>query len=136
MKNAKLFKSILLGIILTVFTNGCSINNESSYTNLSSRSSNKDSQLRFVRSPDYNWKNKKMLVSFEDDFQSFTTIDKLVYKLSQNNLKQGITVKLKVVDFENKSEKTTQIMIESFDLSAGINQFTVAYNNDKPYIIY
>lgn len=136
MKNATVFKSILLGIILTVFINGCSINNESSYTKLNSINSNKDSQIRFVKSPNFDWKNKKIVVSFEDDFQSFNAIDNLGYKLSQNNLKQGITVKLKVVDFDNKSEKTTQIMIESFDLSAGINQFTVAYNNDKPYIIY
>jgi hypothetical protein len=136
MKNATVFKSIYLGIILTVFINGCSINNESSYTKLNSINSNKDSQIRFVKSPNFDWKNKKIVVSFEDDFQSFNAIDNLGYKLSQNNLKQGITVKLKVVDFDNKSEKTTQIMIESFDLSAGINQFTVAYNNDKPYIIY
>lgn len=136
MKISKLIKSLFIGIFLTIFINGCSVNDETKNSSSSSKILNDESQLLFAKSPVFNWKNKKVEVSFEDNFQNFISIEKLGYLLSENNLKQGITIKLKIVDFENKSVNTNEIMIESFDLSKGINQFTIGYNDKTPYIIY
>ena len=136
MKISKLIKSLFIGIFLTIFINGCSVNDETKNSSSSSKILNDESQLLFAKSPVFNWKNKKVEVSFEDNFQNFSSIEKLGYSLSENNLKQGITIKLKIVDFENKSVNINEIMIESFDLSKGINQFTIGYNDKTPYIIY
>lgn len=136
MKISKLIKSLFIGIFLTIFINGCSVNDETKNSSSSSKILNDESQLLFAKSPVFNWKNKKVEVSFEDNFQNFISIEKLGYSLSENNLKQGITIKLKIVDFENKSVNTNEIMIESFDLSKGINQFTIGYKDKTPYIIY
>ena len=136
MKISKLIKSLFIGIFLTIFINGCSVNDETKNSSTSSKILNDESQLLFAKSPVFNWKNKKVEVSFEDNFQNFSSIEKLGYSLSENNLKQGITIKLKIVDFENKSVNTNEIMIESFDLSKGINQFTIGYRDKTPYIIY
>ena len=136
MKISKLIKSLFIGIFLTIFINGCSVNDETKNSSSSSKILNDESQLLFAKSPLFNWKNKKVEVSFEDNFQNFISIEKLGYSLSENNLKQGITIKLKIVDFENKSVNTNEIMIESFDLSKGINQFTIGYKDKTPYIIY
>ena len=136
MKISKLIKSLFIGIFLTIFINGCSVNDETKNSSSSSKILNDESQLLFAKSPVFNWKNKKVEVSFEDNFQNFISIEKLGYLLSENNLKQGITIKLKIVDFENKSVNTNEIMIESFDLSKGINQFTIGYKDKTPYIIY
>ena len=136
MKISKLIKSLFIGIFLTIFINGCSVNDETKNSSSSSKILNDESQLLFTKSPVFNWKNKKVVVSFEDNFQNFISIEKLGYLLSENNLKQGITIKLKIVDFENKSVNINEIMIESFDLSKGINQFTIGHNNLKPHIIY
>lgn len=136
MKISKLIKSLFIGIFLTIFINGCSVNDETKNSSSSSKILNDESQLLFAKSPVFNWKNKKVEVSFEDNFQNFISIEKLGYSLSENNLKQGITIKLKIVDFENKSVNTNEIMIESFDLSKGINQFTIGYRDKTPYIIY
>ena len=136
MKTSKLIKSLFIGIFLTIFINGCSVNDETKNSSSSSKILNDESQLLFAKSPLFNWKNKKVEVSFEDNFQNFISIEKLGYSLSENNLKQGITIKLKIVDFENKSVNTNEIMIESFDLSKGINQFTIGYKDKTPYIIY
>ena len=136
MKISKLIKSLFIGIFLTIFINGCSVNDETKNSSSSSKILNDESQLLFTKSPVFNWKNKKVEVSFEDNFQNFISIEKLGYSLSENNLKQGITIKLKIVDFENKSVNTNEIMIESFDLSKGINQFTIGYKDKTPYIIY
>lgn len=136
MKISKLIKSLFIGIFLTIFINGCSVNDETKNSSSSSKILNDESQLLFAKSPVFDWKNKKVEVSFEDNFQNFISIEKLGYSLSENNLKQGITIKLKIVDFENKSVNTNEIMIESFDLSKGINQFTIGYKDKTPYIIY
>lgn len=136
MKISKLIKSLFIGIFLTIFINGCSVNDETRNSSSSSKILNDESQLLFAKSPVFDWKNKKVEVSFEDNFQNFISIEKLGYSLSENNLKQGITIKLKIVDFENKSVNTNEIMIESFDLSKGINQFTIGYRDKTPYIIY
>lgn len=136
MKISKLIKSLFIGIFLTIFINGCSVNDETKNSSSLSKILNDESQLLFAKSPVFDWKNKKVEVSFEDNFQNFSSIEKLGYSLSENNLKQGITIKLKIVDFENKSVNTNQIMIESFDLSKGINQFTIGYRDKTPYIIY
>lgn len=136
MKISKLIKSLFIGIFLTIFINGCSVNDETKNSSTSSKILNDESQLLFAKSPVFDWKNKKVEVSFEDNFQNFISIEKLGYSLSENNLKQGITIKLKIVDFENKSVNINEIMIESFDLSKGINQFTIGYKDKTPYIIY
>jgi hypothetical protein len=60
----------------------------------------------------------------------------LLYELTDNNLQQGITIKVKVIDYAARSEKINEIMIEPFDLIKGKNQFTITYNGNKPYIIY
>ena len=136
MKISKLIKSLFIGIFLTIFINGCSVNDETKNSSSSSKILNDESQLLFAKSRVFDWKNKKVLVSFEDNFQNFISIEKLGYSLSENNLKQGITIKLKILDFENKSVNINEIMIESFDLSKGINQFTIGYRDKTPYIIY
>ena len=136
MKTSKLIKSLFIGIFLTIFINGCSVNDETKNGTIESGLFKNESQLMFAKSPVLDWKNKKVVVSFEDDFQNFVSIENLGYTLSHNNLKQGITVKLKIVDFKNKSEQINEIMIEPFDLSEGMNEFTVGYTNNKPYIIY
>lgn len=136
MKKSNIIKSVFLGIFFTIFINGCSVNDESKNNVSTSSSLNNESQLVFAKSLSFNWKNKKVEVSFEDDFKNFISIEKLGYELSTNNLKQGITIKLKVIDFEKKAEKVNEIMIESYDLSKGINQFTIGYTDTKPYIIY
>jgi DNA-directed RNA polymerase subunit E'/Rpb7 len=96
--------------------------------------------LVFVKSSTFNWNQRRVEISFEDAFQQFYSVDikdnVLEYELTDNNLRQGITVKLKVIDYATKSEKTNEIMIEPFDLIKGKNQFTIAYNGNKPYIIY
>jgi hypothetical protein len=58
------------------------------------------------------------------------------YLLSENNLRQGFTIKLKITDTIQHAEKTSEIMIEPYDLSRGINQFTIGYNGNTPSIIY
>lgn len=136
MKISKLIKSLFIGIFLTIFINGCSVNDETKNSSSSSKILNDESQLLFTKSPVFNWKNKKVVVSFEDNFQNFISIEKLGYLLSENNLKQGITIKLKIIDNESNIEKTSQIMIESYDLLKGINQFTIGYKDETPYIIY
>jgi hypothetical protein len=136
MKISKLIKSLFIGIFLTIFINGCSVNDETKNSSSSSKILNDESQLLFAKSPVFNWKNKKVEVSFEDNFQNFISIEKLGYSLSENNLKQGIIIKLKIFDFEDNSVNINEIMIESFDLSKGINQFTIGYKDKTPYIIY
>lgn len=136
MKTSILIKSLFIGIFLTIFINGCSVNDETKNDNAESAMLKNESQLMFAKSTILDWKNKKVVVSFEDDFQNFISIENLAYTLSHNNLKQGITVKLKIVDFKNKSEQINEIMIEPFDLSEGMNEFAVGYTNNKPYIIY
>lgn len=136
MKLSLLIKSLLLVFLVTTLFNGCSVNDETKNSNSSGTILDTKSHLMFAKSSEFNWSNKSVVISFEDNFQNFTSIEKLAYSLSDNNLKQGITVKLKVVDFQSKSEKVNEIMIESFDLSKGKNQFTIGYNESKPYIIY
>jgi hypothetical protein len=102
-----------------------------------------ESEIVFAKSSNFDWNNKKVEVSFEDEFQDFLSIEnlskkkgKLGYELSSNNLQQGITIKLKVIDYIKNSVKINEIMIESYDLNKGINHFTIGYNDNKPDIIY
>jgi hypothetical protein len=95
-----------------------------------------ESEIVFAKSSNFDWNNKKVEVSFEDEFQDFLSIEnlskkkgKLGYELSSNNLQQGITIKLKVIDYIKNSVKINEIMIESYDLNKGINQFN---SNLKP----
>lgn len=136
MKILSLFKLTLLGVFLTIFINACSLSNDES----DQKSVN---QIVFFKSSQFNWKSKKVEVSFEDNFQMFSSIDTSTIKrnqrkfgLSLNNLKQGIIIKLKLIDLFDKSEKFNEIMLEPFDLSKGMNEFAIGYNNEKPYIIY
>lgn len=139
MKNYYLIKYILLGIFLTIITNGCSVNEESE----SSKLNGKENVILFSKSPQFNWGTKKVEVSFEDDFQKFGCIDsvsisgdRLGYSLTNNNLKQGVAIRLKVIDLNSKLEKVDEIMIESYHLKSGLNQVALGYKNNKPYIIY
>ncbi len=143
MKNAIVSKSFLLGLFLTVILNGCSLNDTGDTSHVISNSKNIQNQILFAESKAFNWDNKRVEVSFEDDFNTFLPIDttmkkgtKLGYSLSENNLKQGLTIKLKVIDFKRHTQKTNEIMIESFDLSKGTNQFTLGHKENTPYIIY
>lgn len=139
MKKSNLIKSIFIGILLTFFINGCSVNEDAE-----SRSSiDKENLILFSKSPLFNWGTKKVEVSFEDDFQKFESIDsvsvsgnRLGYSLSNNNLKQGVAIRLKVIDSKSKFENVEEIMIESFHLKSGLNQVALGYNDNKPYLIY
>lgn len=130
---------MLLSVFMAVLLNGCSATDESSSADFSKN----ESQIIFVKSPEFEWKNKKVEVSFEDEFKKFLAIDVVSKKgaplrqlLSENNLQQGVTVKLKVSNSLVNFQKVNEIMIESYDLHKGINQFTIGYNDNKPYIIY
>ena len=143
MKNAMVSKSLISGLFFTVFLIGCSLNDTGVTTYEISNSKNIHNQILFTESKAFNWDNKRVEVSFEDDFNTFLPIDttmkkgtKLGYSLSENNLKQGLTIKLKVIDFKRHTQKTNEIMIESFDLSEGKNQFTLGHKENTPYIIY
>lgn len=139
MKTAVLHKCILLGLLLAFLLNGCSTSDETTSRNIA----NLDNTLVFSKSPDVNWHHLKVEVSFEDDLQEFTEINsvsnntiKSKYTLTANNLRQGITVKLKIIDLDKSIQKTNEIMIESFDLKNGLNEFVIGYKDYKPYIIY
>lgn len=131
MKNYFLIKYLLIGFFLTFFINGCSVNDEAESRN----------SVLFSKSPLFIWESKKVEVSFEDNFQKFESIDSVStsgkrfgYSLSNNNLKQGVAIRVKVID--SKFEEVNEIMIESFHLKPGLNQIKLGYNNNKPFIIY
>ncbi len=143
MKSSFLFKSIFLAILLTSFLNGCSVNDSMNFDLWENGKSNSNSKIVFIKSSDNNWKNKKIEVSFEDTFQDFSPIDQKSlsenhkgFVLTTNNLKQGIAIRLKVIDFLKNSFKIKEIMIESYDLSKGLNQFTIGHKDNTPFIIY
>ena len=136
MKLSKLIDWLFIVIFLNILINGCSVNDKFKNDNVISTCLKNESQLMFAKCPNLDWKNKKVVVSFEDDFKNFISIETLGYTLSHNNLNQGITVKLKIVDFENKATQINEIMIEPFDLSEGTNEFAVGYTNNKTYLIY
>ena len=136
MKKFYINKRYLLGIFLTLFFSGCSISDEKKEEKFEHR-------IVFAKSPNLDWKYKKVEISFEDAFQDFLSIeqlskknDDLGYVLSNNNLKQGITIKIKVVDLFKNTIDLNEIMIESYDLNQGLNEFTVGYNDNKPNIMY
>ena len=136
MKNLSILKSIFLSVIVAILVSGCSASDEAT-------TSDKVGQIMFFKSSQFDWKYKQVEVSFEDNFQNFKSINgssvtekQFVSLLSANNLKQGVTVRLKVLDAIDHSEKMSEIMIESFDLKLGLNQIAVGYKNDKPFIIY
>ena len=143
MKNALLIKSLFLGVSFTLINNGCSVNDQSSSKNPMSIFSKKNNEIRFTKCAHSNWNNKIVEVSFEDAFQEYYKVDsnndedsRVGYALSENNLRQGLTIKLRVIDTTNKTEKISEIMVESFDLEKGKNQFTIGYKDKSPYIIY
>lgn len=139
MKNLPLLKFLFLGLFLTLITNRCSVSDRVN----SKASMVPVAKIQFFKSPRLDWKNKKVEVSFEDDFQEFKLVDtketarnqsQLV--LSTNHLKQGITVRVKMIDMNKKIEKINEIMIESYDLPKDINQFAIGYNENTPFIMY
>lgn len=136
MKIITVLKFIFLIIFLIFIVNACSIKQDEDATFEAHK-------IVFLKSTQFNWKNKKVEVSFEDAFQQFLSIDSISsnksrneFSLSVNNLAQGIAVRFKVVDEVQKKYKITEIMIEPYDLSRGINQFSIGYTDNKPYIIY
>ena len=143
MKIIYFFKSIFLGILLTLIVNSCSASDEQAQAVETDNLSSNENAIVFAKSPAFNWKNKNVEVSFEDAFQTFAPIDliskngeKVKYGLTDNNLKQGLTIKLKVTDSSTKAEIINEIMVERFDLEKGVNEFTIGCNENKAYIIY
>ena len=141
MKNTVLFKTLFLGIFFIFLANGCDVNDDKAASK--DFLSNMENQLLINKSTDFDWKNCKVEVSFEDDFENFSDIDvvskngkKCGYVLSENNLKQGLTIKLKVMNYHSRAEDIAEIMIEPFDLKEGKNELTIGHNNNMPYIIY
>ncbi len=143
MKNSLLFKCLFLGILLTSIFNGCSVNDRMKFGIWENENGSSNNKIIFIKSSNLNWKNKIVQVSFEDEFQNFSPINMKTsdanyteFRLSKNNLEQGVAIRLKVIDFFKKSEKVNEIMIESYDLSKGLNQFTIGYKDNTPFIIY
>lgn len=141
MRNAATLKSLFLGICLVAMVNGCDVSEEEkSNFDLTKVA---ESQLFIKKSAFFDWKNRDVVISFEDSFDNFSDINAasedgktIGYILSENHLKQGVTIRLKTVDNQTKTEKVAEIMIESYDLKEGKNQFTIGHINNKPYIIY
>lgn len=143
MKISVFFKYLFFAVLITAITNGCSVNDEIASNRSVEFLSKNGNQIIFVKSPEFNWKNKVVEVSFEDAFQKFSKIDlvneqgnKMAYSLTKNNLEQGITIKLKITDTINHSEHVNELMIESYDLVKGKNDFLIGCNTNKAYIIY
>ena len=142
--NKSLFiRLFFLGFFPITLFNGCSINEERTSENSHEFDLGTKKHVVFSKSPKFDWNRKKLEVSFEDAFEHFLSIDvlnnsgnQLGYALSKNNVQQGITIKLKVIDEIKNSEKINEIMLEPYDLTKGINKFTIGYNENKPYIIY
>jgi hypothetical protein len=140
MKEYFSYEGVLLAVVAAAIAIRCSNSYDFKLENAKTKIIPTNSRLVFVKSSTSNWNQRRVEISFEDAFQQFYSVDikdnVLEYELTDNNLKQTITVKLKVTDYAAKSEKTNEIMIESFYLSKGKNQFTIAYNGNRPYIIY
>jgi DNA-directed RNA polymerase subunit E'/Rpb7 len=132
--------SALFAVLSMVIAIGCSNSYDPKLKNVETKIVNTNSRLVFAKSSTSNWNQKRVEISFEDAFQQFYPIDnkenELLYELTDNNLQQGITIKVKVIDYAARSEKVNEIMIEPFALSKGRNQFTKGYNANKQYIIY
>lgn len=140
MKSSTLCKFLFLGVFLTVFINSCSLGEDDSTKKLDFYAEDKD-QIVFQKSPNLSWQKVKIEVSFEDDLDKFYKIDtfsqegiQLGYALSTNNLKQGITIKLKITD-EDYIDTISEITIEPYELKKGKNEFTIGHLDSKPYII-
>lgn len=97
---------------------------------------NAENKLLFKKSDAFEWEAKNIQVSFEDELKDFFFIEDSQYFLSLNNIKQGIIVKIKLIDQREHIEKVSEIMIESQYLSNGINEFLIGYQDNTPYIIY
>ena len=143
MKKSFTVRIFFLGIFLNAVFNSCSTSDYSKLEKSDAKFSLIENQICFAKSATIDWKNKKVTVSFEDAFEKFSNIEKESpeethsrFSLSKNNLKQGITIQLKIQDLFNKSEKIAEIMIENYDLTSGLNEFTIGHKNNKPYIIY
>ena len=143
MKKFYINKRYLLGIFLTLFFNGCSISDENKKEKRDASDVNFEHKIVFTKSTTVDWNYKKVEISFEDAFQDFMSIEQLSrnaqnqgYVLSNNNLKQGITIKIKVVDRSKNNISLNEIMIEPYDLKKGVNEFTIGYNDNKPNIMY
>jgi hypothetical protein len=140
MKEYFSYEGVLLAVVAAAIAIRCSNSYDFKLENAKTKIIPTNSRLVFVKSSTSNWNQRRVEISFEDAFQQFYSVDikdnVLEYELTDNNLKQTITVKLKVTDYAAKSEKTNEIMIESFYLSKEKNQFTIAYIGNKPYIIY
>lgn len=139
MKTTVSFKSIIFGLFIVVFINGCSSEDEILLNN----SKESDNVILFSKSPEFDWNHLKVEVSFEDNLEEFKPIEsglisgnKLHYSLTKNNIEQGIIVKIKMLNLQNHLEKTKEIMIEHFDLKSGENEIVIGYTDYKPYIIY
>lgn len=137
------FKFLFFSVLVILVIDGCSTNEHDLSSKTIDFGSKSQSQMVFSKCPKLDWRHKKVEVSFEDAFQHFAVIEGITaeekaegHALTENNLKQGLTIKLKVTDLKTKSEQINEIMIEAYDLQKGINEFTIGYSDNKPYIIY
>lgn len=140
MKKSSFLKFLFIGFFLTVFVNSCSIGDDNSSKKFDFFKDDKN-QIVFHKSPNLSWGNRRVEVSFEDNLDQFYKMDivsqegiRVGYALSENNLKQGITIKLKITEVD-KIESISEIMIEPYELEKGKNDFTIGYIENKPYII-
>ena len=134
MKSQRILKAFFVTLFAFFLINGCS--------NRDGESTFKETQIFFLKSSKYNWDNKLVKVSFEDDFDDFKTLNvvsnsgvKMGYKLTDNNIKQGFSVRFKIIDSDNKSEYINEIMIEPFKLKTGKNNLILGYHNNTPTIL-
>lgn len=143
MKISIIFKSLFLAVLLTAIANGCSVSDEIKSNRSVEFLSKNGNQIIFVKSPEFDWSNKIVEVSFEDALQEFLTVglvseqgNKMGYSLTANNMKQGLTIKLMITDTTDNSQQVNELMIEPFDLVKGKNDFLIGCNTNKAFIIY
>jgi hypothetical protein len=104
-------EGVLLAVVAAAIAIGCSNSYDFKLEDAKTKTIPTNSRLVIVKSSTFNWNQRRVEISFEDAFQQFYSIDvknnEFVYELTDNNLQQGITIKLKVIDYATKSEKTS-----------------------------
>lgn len=134
MKSQEILKVFFSTLFIFFLINGCSIRDD--------ESTFKENQIVFLKSSNYNWNNKIVRVSFEDDFENFKTLNgvsrsgvQIGYNLTDNNIKQGFSVRFKIINTDNKSENINEIMIEPFKLKTGTNKLIIGLHENTPTIL-
>ncbi|MDD3004303.1 hypothetical protein [Flavobacterium sp.] len=136
MKHLIYIKLLILGSFLSMFFYGCFNSNELTINKLVNSIKHTNNELLFKKNSSLEWRAKSIKVSFEDNLKNFFLIDDFRQELTTNNINQGIVVKIKLIDHNKNIEKVSEIMIESHNLSNGLNEFLIGYQDNTPYIIY